>query len=504
MSNIAQRFFDAAARRPVHVALVQGEHRITYGALADEVRAYSAHLLRKGIAPGDRVVVFVPMGIDLYRTVLALFSIGAVAVFLDAWVDRRRMETCCAIAEPRGFIGSHKALWLSLLSGPLRRIPLRLGTSFAMGGGPDPTAVDPDHTALITFTTGSTGTPKAARRSHAFLAAQFQALLEEVRPTPDDVALTTLPIVLLMDLGVGCTTVVPSFSPARLDRFPAARIADEMRRHGVDRFSASPAQAEAVARAVHGKALPALRRIFTGGAPVFPRMAATIRGAFPQAACRVVYGSTEAEPIASIDAPMLLKEHASVAGGLCVGRPAPCAEVRIIGIVDGPIDGCDGAAFASMCLAPGSVGEIVVAGPHVLGSYHNDEEAFRRNKLVVDGRIWHRTGDAGMLDADGLLHLCGRCAQVFQRDGAWYFPFVWEDRLADVPGVACGTIAVINGLLVAVVEKRTNVHPAQVAVAVTERHPELDAVRVLKRIPRDPRHRSKIDHGALLKMLGAA
>lgn len=485
------------------MALVQGDARITYGQLAAEVRAFGTQLRRRGIGHGDRVLVFVPMGIDLYRTVLALFSIGAVAVFLDAWVDRRRMEACCAIAEPRGFIGSQKALWLSLLSGPLRRIPLRMGTSFPEGPGADPLEVDPDDTALITFTTGSTGTPKAARRSHGFLAAQFEALREEVRPDPDDVALTTLPIVLLMDLGVGCTTVVPSFSPARLDRFPAARIAEEMRRHGVDRFSASPSQAEAVALAARSKSLPALRRIFTGGAPVFPRMAATIHAAFPQATCRVVYGSTEAEPIASIDASALLNDHASVTEGLCVGRPAPCAEVRIIGIVEGPIAPCNDEAFAAICLAPGEVGEIVVAGPHVLNRYHNDAEAFRRNKLVVDGRVWHRTGDAGCLDAQGLLHLCGRCAQIVVREDVRHFPFVWEERLATVAGVACGTIVELDGLLVAVVEGDPGMSDAQVAVAVSDRHPEIDAVRVVKRMPRDPRHRSKIDHGALLKMLDA-
>ncbi|NJM17110.1 MAG: hypothetical protein HC896_18550 [Bacteroidales bacterium] len=74
--------------------------------------------------------------------------------------------------------------------------------------------VEPHATALITFTTGSTGTPKAADRSHAFLKEQFNALLDEIKPSANDVDMPVLPIVLFVNLGVGCTSVIADFNVA--------------------------------------------------------------------------------------------------------------------------------------------------------------------------------------------------------------------------------------------------------------------------------------------------
>ncbi len=85
--NITSLFLKAANQHPDAVAIIEGVNNITYGQLEMQVKNYAAYLLKKGIKPGDRILVFVPMGINLYKTVLAVCHIGAVAVFLDEWVS---------------------------------------------------------------------------------------------------------------------------------------------------------------------------------------------------------------------------------------------------------------------------------------------------------------------------------------------------------------------------------------------------------------------------------
>ncbi len=504
MSNIADLFFQAAARLPDRIAIIHRDRSITYGELERQVRATAAHFRSKGLGPGDRVLVFVPMGIELYRIVLALFSMGAVAVFLDAWVSWKRLELCCELAACRGFIGSWKLRALAFLSSPLRRIPIKFGMALPRPGASASAPVEADASALITFTTGSTGTPKAALRSHGFLAAQFAALLEELSPTPKDVVMTTLPIVLLMDLGIGCTSVVPNFKAGKPTSFRGETVAQEIEKQKVDRLIASPAQVLALADHLLGSGtrLPSLRRIFTGGAPVVPREADRMCRPFPEAELRVVFGSTECEPISSIDATGLVRDHSGTDPGLCVGRIFHRTALRIIPIVKEPIPKMTTAELEAMSLSNGRVGEIIVSGDHVLRSYFNNEEAFRRNKIIVDDTIWHRTGDSGYVDDRGLLYLTGRCAQLIHRNGRVISPFAWEDRLSAHPGVARGTIVEQKGLVTAVLQLEHGGDREGVKSALLSSHEELQAVAFIRRMPMDPRHRSKIDHEALRKLIG--
>src|ERR1700741_2328448 len=125
-NNIANLFFEAAKQYPDNIAIIHHEKSISYTALESEVVKTALYFKEQGIKKGDRVLIFVPMSIDLYRIVLALFSIGAVVVFLDEWVSKKRMELCCSIAQCKGFIGVTKARVFSWFSKELRSIPVKL------------------------------------------------------------------------------------------------------------------------------------------------------------------------------------------------------------------------------------------------------------------------------------------------------------------------------------------------------------------------------------------
>ncbi|MFI5150027.1 MAG: AMP-binding protein [Bacteroidia bacterium] len=501
--NITSFFFRAAATYPDKIAIIHKDESITFSVLAEQVQETAAYLTNKGILKGDRVMIFIPMGIDLYRTVLALFHMGATAVFLDEWVNKKRLEACCRVATCKAFIGIPKARALALVSKELRNIPVRLGVKCHSGfrGKTVEVNVFDTDTALITFTTGSTGIPKAAKRTHGFLKEQFTALLEKIDPRPEDIDMPVLPIVLLINLGAGCTSVITSFKASKPEAMDAAEILEQIKRLHVTRMVSSPFFVKQLAEYQMKNGLtelPHLKKIFTGGAPVFPSEAALYGKAFPEAKLEIVYGSTEAEPISSISAEELLKEEGALLnGGLKVGTPYHRAKVRIITITKDAIQCTDEASLDKLTLPAGSIGEIIVSGPHVLTEYFNNEEALKLNKIFIGSTCWHRTGDSGYLDSTGTVFLCGRCTTLVCRGTKLIAPFIYENYFQTIPGVEMGTVMENGSSLFAILELKKNADKAEVTKQVMLSSEEFTGVKFIPRMPRDPRHHSKIDYGRL-------
>jgi len=370
------------------------------------------------------------------------------AVFSSAHFDDELQAITEQISEtlgPQAFIGSPRAHLLRLASPALRAIPraIVVGGPWPLsrianpGAAREPEVVDHDAPALVTFTTGSTGTPKAAVRSHGFLWAQHLALQEHLRLRPEDIDLPTLPVFVLNNLAVGCTTVLPDFDPRRPADIDPATIMRQFEAERVSTTSGSPAFYERLAAWCRARRRRlAVRVLFTGGAPVLPPLARllveTVTGEV-----HVVYGSTEAEPIAGIEASEMLAALAgdpSGAGGLCVGPPVASLCCRLVRAHDGPIElGAPG--WSAWDVEPGRVGEVVVTGEHVVRGYLDDAGADRADKVHDGDRVWHRTGDAARLDALGRLWLMGRVRQRVQRAGETWWPQPVESRAMEHAGV---------------------------------------------------------------------
>lgn len=505
--NITSVFLEQASRTPDAIALIdRDDTQVSYGELAESVRKTAAHLQTQGIHRGDRVLIFIPMSIDLYRNVLALFYLGATVVFLDEWVNRKRLALCCELVSCKAMIGTRKALLLTWFLRPLRRLSLRLNTGYSQTSVENPPfSVDPEETALITFTTGSTGVPKAADRSHAFLQAQFEALKTELNPQPGEVAMPILPIVLLINLGAGVTSVIADFPARKPEKIIPAKILDQVTHHKVRRITSSPFVVDKLASHIIKTEIKvnSVQQVFTGGAPVFPAMAQNISKGFPQAQVNIVYGSTEAEPISLAPSDAVISRHLS-GNGLYVGEIHDGCELRIIPISSESISARSMAEWEEMALPAGEIGEIVVAGEHVLKRYIDNPQAWKENKIIVAGEVWHRTGDAGFLAKDGHLYLTGRARQMIFRDETWVAPFIWEERLAQLSGVTMGTVLQEGNELVVVLETKSEWKTEQLSTHLTsEEMSSLGRFRIktFPRIPRDPRHNSKIDYGKLKGMI---
>jgi acyl-CoA synthetase (AMP-forming)/AMP-acid ligase II len=520
--NIVELLRDQARQRPTAAALVdtcRGRDRVTTFAELERRSAQAARLLwDHGLRPGDAALIFYPMSAELYVALLALLRLGLAAMFLDPGTGRDHIERCCALQRPRALIAGVKAYLLCLLSPALCRVPVK----FVIGGPlpglrrwavherlepyPDVLTCGPQTPALLTFTSGSTGQPKGALRSHGFLQVQHQAFAKCLDLRAGEIDLTTLPIVLLANLASGLTSVIPN---ADL-RYPGAvcpgPILDQVERHGVTRSVASPAFFERLAQvAATGRPCPRLERLFAGGAAVFPRNLEQMQQLAPHAEVVAVYGSTEAEPIAHIGRRELSSGDVAAmqsGKGLLAGPPVPDIELRILRDQWGtPLGRLGPAQFAALTRGPDQPGEIVVTGAHVLKGYlqgrGEDETKFR-----VDGVTWHRTGDAGYVDMAGRLWLLGRCAARLHDARGELYPFAVEAVVTQDPRIRRAALVAHRGRRVLAVEFAGPVGPAPEELRRQLAWANIDVVQVLHRIPVDRRHNSKIDYPALRRLLG--
>ncbi len=509
MTNIVTLLHDVVVRDPGRTALVAADgEEIRFGALWDRVCRISSGLRAAGLAPGDRIVVMIPMSISLYSVLLAVIKCGGVAVFVDPWMPMARIARFAAFAQPSGFAGVGRSHLLRLLQRDLRRLPISVTTgsragrfpaAFSVGswlanGDPDPfiwQPATPDDPALITFTSGSSGVPKGANRTHGFLAAQYAALCREYVYLPDDVDMTMFPVFALRNLASGIPSVIPDMDFRRVADVEPRRILRQIRRHGVTTCTASPPFIDRVVGAQEA-ALP-LRRILTGGAPVSDAMLRRWREQLPQTAVTIVYGSTEAEPVASLS----LEARLALQGkGCCVGKPIDEIQARLIRITRDPITF---SRWEDLAPGPDAIGELVVSGAHVCKDYFRNPEAVAENKIVDHaGRCWHRMGDTGRVDEEGRFWLAGRVHSTILCKGAPLHPQLIEAAVAAVAPHAVRVAALEHAQALWIVIEGEPVPDLRA------RLPDIPIDHIVftsRRLPLDPRHQTKIDYTELRRLL---
>lgn len=517
--NIARILSEQAVGRGDATAIIEvrgGRDRVlSFRALEAAAARFAEQISRAGIAAGDSVLILYPMSAELYAFLIALFRIGAVAMFLDPSAGCEFIARCLRENPPRAFFGSAKAQLLRLRVREFRRVGLFFCTAPIPGTlhlslrvhGPEHaeiSATNDSAPAIITFTSGSTGMPKGAVRTHDFLLAQHRALKSSLHHRAGAMDLTTLPVFVLANLASGTTSVIPDADMRRPGKIAPGPVIRQLQRLPISTMAASPALVSRLVSACRRRDLrmATLRHVFMGGAPVFPEDLRAAQAIFPEAEIVAIYGSTEAEPMAEVSLASITNgdfEAIAQGRGLLAGKPVESISLRILPNRWGtPIAPMIGDQFKALCMPPQETGEIVVSGDHVLHGYLRgvgDAE----NKFRVDGVIWHRTGDLGWLDRQGRLWLMGRTSAAIRDERGTLFPFAVECAARQIPGVRRAAVLAVEGKRIMVLETDSS----GAAGLLREKMPwaNVDEIRVLRAIPTDKRHNAKIDYVELRRIL---
>ncbi|HEU4946004.1 MAG TPA: AMP-binding protein [Kribbella sp.] len=404
--NFADLLRDTAGRHGDRPALVDGDRRLSWAQLDAAVDAAAQGFAAAGLVPGYRVVLLMANSVEFVTSYLGCLRAGLVAVPLN---------TGLTAGEIAGVV-QHSGARMAVADGDLaaKVADIRVVRAGELTGqAPLARQTDPEALAVLLYTSGTSGEPRAAMLTHRALLANVTHLVDlgEGRMGPDDVVLGVLPLFhafgLNAVLGWTCAT---GAALVLSQRFDSVGTVDLIREHGVTRLPLAPSALSALlARPDLKDALKTVKAVLTGAATLEHSLAER----FEQETGLIVhqgYGLTEAAPGVTTT----LGEDDPKPGS--VGRPLPGVEVRIADDRGEDVEGED-------------PGEILVRGANLFSGYWPDG---------VDGPDedgWYRTGDVGYLDADGDLYLVDRLRELIIVSGFNVFPVEVEDVLVAAPGV---------------------------------------------------------------------
>ncbi|MDT8911858.1 AMP-binding protein [Amycolatopsis sp. PS_44_ISF1] len=387
----------------------------SYAEVAAWSRAVEAVLARRGVGPGDRVVVQLPTDRELVALFYGTTRRGAVFVPVNPAMKKFHFDSVVANADP------------VLVLTPAEFGPLwnEVDAALRTGERAEPVEVAPDDVAVLIYTSGSTAAPKGVIGPHRQVTFAARAIQAVLGYRGDDVVFCRFPMswdyglykVLLATLGRSEIVLADAESDLRLLR--------RMREVGATVVPIVPSLATMIATLAERETDAAPVRLFTNTGAALPEATiAQLRRAFPGARVVRQFGQTECKRI-TIMPPEQDAERPGASG-----LPLPGTSVHILAA-----DGTE--------LPAGDIGEIVAAGPHVMPGYWRAPEltarAFRRDEATGELRL--HTGDYGRLDADGYLYFEGRRDDMFKRKGIRMSTLEIEAAAMDIPGVrAAGAI----------------------------------------------------------------
>lgn len=496
-----QYFLKVAAEREQDPAII-GKDRsmVTFGELLSQMDFTARTLSQMGLKPGSGVAFMMPMSIRMYPVLITLLASGINVFIPDPWIGRSRINRIMKSLQPDALIIDTQLRWLRLIMPGLRRIPERWGVQKLESGESANVSTGEEllNSSVVTFTGGSSGEPKGVVRTADILEGQLRALQHHLGDEASSVVYTHYPMVALAALMYGKTIVIPHFNLMNVHKADGRKVNRELKDHNVTQLIGSPALLRRVSS--EPAQTETLTRVLIGGAPVSGALADQAKQWMPDCRFEALYGSTEAEPMAHITFDELSAKLNHPENGLPAGKPVPEIDLRIIppDILSRNVSDVD-----AIKLNNRETGEIVVSGPHVNRSYYGDENLLPQNKIEDHtGRIWHRTGDLGYLKEDQLYLKGSKHLRIRIGDDV-YDPWPVELLLSQQLGVhdvayiqdQQGSVVVCIGSGEVCPEtKIRNLFKAY-------EYPVDRVVRMRKALPRDPRHRSKIDLHRLRRWL---
>jgi long-chain acyl-CoA synthetase len=424
MTNLATNLVDVAQKHPDRAAIKLDSNELTWSQLLDLSQAAAGSLRAAGIQPGDRVALILPnvpaYPILFFGTLIA----GGAVVPMNPLLKAQEID----------YYFSNSGAKIAFVWGDFveeaRKGAERPGTRVVQTGpmGPaeeDLPAVEPvaepvdradDDTALILYTSGTTGRPKGAELTHSNINLNARRCADVILGlTAEDVIMGCLPLFHVFGLVVGLQAATASgASLALIPRFDPGKALEVIEREKVTVFEGVPTMYAAILHHPQASSTDtsSLRVCASGGSA----MPAEVMKAFEETfGCMILegYGLSETSPVASFNMPDRERKPGTI------GVAIPGCEMKLI-----DVDGRD--------VGPGEgVGEIAIRGDNLMKGYWNNPEATA--EAIPDG--WLRTGDLATVDEEGYYTIVDRKKDMIIRGGLNVYPREVEEVLYQHPDV---------------------------------------------------------------------
>jgi long-chain acyl-CoA synthetase len=419
------------------VALVSRGKTTTYGELRSQVAALRGGLRGLGVRPGDRVAIATGNNWYFVSTYLAVLGLGAVAVPVNPLAPAPEIQHELAVTEARVLVAGPSAK--ASVNGIDRdALPALEHVVASVGAGVDDSVdldallssepvdlVDrePEQLAVLMFTSGTAGPPRAAMLSHGNLLSNLEQVQQQParRQDASDVIFGVLPMFHIFGLNVVLgLTLLTGARVVLIERFDPVSALEAIDKHHITVVTGPPTMWSAWASmpGVDPSAFSGVR-IAVSGAAKMPVETSQLLEDRLGVHVEEGYGLTEASPVVT-------SATGSSAPRGSIGAPLPGVDVRLV-----DADGTDALI--------GDAGELWVRGPNVFRGYWQEPEA-TSSALTPDG--WLRTGDIAIVDDNGHLFLVDRVKDLIIVSGFNVFPAEVEDVLIEHPAV--DAVAVIG------------------------------------------------------------
>ncbi|TNM36492.1 long-chain fatty acid--CoA ligase [Nocardioides albidus] len=430
--NLATMLTQSAAEHADKPLVHFGDRSLTYAEVDDLSGRVAASLDALGFEPGDKVALQLP---NVPQFLLAYFGIlkaGMTAVPINPLLtapeiayhlqdsDARALVTFEQFAEP-ALAGAKDAGGLPVYvvnpsGSPVAGGALAFSELLEAENTGLLRAMSPDDTAVLLYTSGTTGRPKGAELTHFQLFMNCTTAGELFGVREDDVSLGVLPLFHVFGLSSVLNIVVRFGATLVLvPRFDAEAVVSAIEEHGCTIFSGVPTMYVALLHHdTSGRDLSSLRAACSGGASMPGEVIRAFEEKFGGVVVLEGYGLSESASTATFN---ISAEQRKV---LSVGKPIWGVEMRVVG-EDGSV------------LGPGEdqVGEIQIRGHNIMKGYYKRTEATA--EAIVDG--WFHTGDLGYRDDDGYYYIVDRLKDLVIRGGYNVYPREVEEVLYEHPEV---------------------------------------------------------------------
>ncbi|GAA2852428.1 long-chain fatty acid--CoA ligase [Pseudonocardia halophobica] len=421
MTNLAANLVATAREHGDRTAVKLDEYVLTYRQLHEAAAAVAGDLKERGINPGDRVGLVLP-NVPAYPVLFygALLA-GAVVVPMNPLLKAREVEYYLGdsgMSLVYGWDGSGDVVPEAAKAVGIPGIVVPATGPAELGGTPAPEAVEraDSDTAVILYTSGTTGQPKGAELTHHNLDSNARTTVETlIEISADDVIMGCLPLFHVFGLTCGLNAAVVAGSTLTLiPRFDPSKALQVVARDKVTVFEGVPTMYAAMLHSpdAANADMSSLRTCITGGSAMPVEILRNFESTF---GCEVFegYGLSETAPVASFNQP---------------GRP------RKPGTIGFPVRGCEMRVVddEGRDVPDGEPGEIAIRGENVMKGYWNRPEA--TEAAIPDG--WFRSGDIATRDADGYYTIVDRKKDLIIRGGYNVYPREVEETLYEHPAVA--------------------------------------------------------------------